>query len=61
MDLIVNLIAQGAQMMLVLALAPLLTGFVRKVKEAVTVPVIVSVRVVPGGILPTVHTPVVLL
>jgi formate hydrogenlyase subunit 4 len=32
MALILNIATQGAQMMLVLALAPLLTGFVRKVK-----------------------------
>ncbi|HMR30170.1 MAG TPA: NADH-quinone oxidoreductase subunit H [Amaricoccus sp.] len=32
MDLILGLLVQGAQMALVLALAPLLTGFVRKVK-----------------------------
>ncbi|HET7447132.1 MAG TPA: NADH-quinone oxidoreductase subunit H, partial [Methyloceanibacter sp.] len=32
MALILNLAVQAAQMMLVLALAPLLTGFVRKVK-----------------------------
>ena len=32
MDVILNLAVQGAQMLLVLALAPLLTGFVRKVK-----------------------------
>jgi len=32
MELIQNLAIQGAQMALVLALAPLLTGFVRKVK-----------------------------
>jgi formate hydrogenlyase subunit 4 len=32
MDLILNLAIQGMQMLLVLALAPLLTGFVRKVK-----------------------------
>ena len=32
MALILDLVVQGAQMMLVLALAPLLTGFVRKVK-----------------------------
>ena len=32
MALIVDLVVQGAQMLLVLALAPLLTGFVRKIK-----------------------------
>lgn len=32
MDLILDLLVQGAQMAVVLALAPLLTGFVRKVK-----------------------------
>src|SRR5688572_28841209 len=32
MDLIVSLLIQGTQMAVVLALAPLLTGFVRKVK-----------------------------
>jgi len=32
MALILDLIVQGAQMVLVLALAPLLTGFIRKVK-----------------------------
>ena len=32
MDLIAALAIQGAQMTLVLALAPLLTGFIRKVK-----------------------------
>ena len=32
MDVILNLAVQGAQMLLVLALAPLLTGFVRKVR-----------------------------
>src|SRR3546814_4396014 len=32
MALILDLLTQGAQMALVLALAPLLTGFVRKVK-----------------------------
>ena len=32
-----------------------------RITERVTVPVIVSVRVVPGGMLPTVQTPVVLL
>ena len=32
MDVILNLAIQGVQMLLVLALAPLLTGFVRKVK-----------------------------
>ena len=32
MDLIVDILAQGAQMTLVLLLAPLLTGFVRKIK-----------------------------
>ena len=32
MELILGLMVQGAQMMLVLAMAPLLTGFVRKVK-----------------------------
>ncbi|MFS8036859.1 respiratory chain complex I subunit 1 family protein [Xanthobacter sp. AM11] len=32
MDLMANLLVQGTQMLLVLALAPLLTGFVRKVK-----------------------------
>ncbi len=32
MALIVDLAVQGAQMLLVLLLAPLLTGFVRKVK-----------------------------
>ena len=32
MELIVSLVVQGVQMALVLAAAPLLTGFVRKVK-----------------------------
>ena len=32
MELILGLVVQGAQMMLVLAMAPLLTGFVRKMK-----------------------------
>ena len=32
MALILDLVVQGAQMLLVLLLAPLLTGFVRKVK-----------------------------
>ncbi|GIL00463.1 MAG: formate hydrogenlyase [Alphaproteobacteria bacterium] len=36
MELIHDLIVQGAQMMAVLALAPLLTGFVRKVKARLT-------------------------
>ena len=33
MALILDLIVQGMQMLLVLLLAPLLTGFVRKVKQ----------------------------
>ena len=32
MALILDLVVQGAQMLLVLLLAPLLTGFVRKIK-----------------------------